>query len=422
MAETAARSPSPILLKNANVVDATRAEVREGVSVLVDKGRIAEVSEKPIKATSAEAIDLKGKTLMPGLIDSHVHVIAYKASFAACAASPDSLVALHAARLMNAMLMRGFTTVRDCGGADYGLALAVEQGLIAGPRLIICGKGLSQTGGHADFRGRYDSRNADYFTTRLGSFGRVCDGVPDVRRAAREEIKAGACFVKIMANGGVASPTDPIAFYGFSREEILAVVEEAEGAQTYVAAHLYTDDAIRRAVDCGVHSVEHGNLIGPDTARLMAVRKAIAVPTLVTYETLAAEGAAMGFPADSLAKLEDVRGAGLGSLAIFKEAGVRMAYGTDLLGDMQRHQSREFEIRARVLKPIEIIASATTVGAELCGYKDSLGVVKAGAIADLIAIDGNPLKDIKVLGGQGERIPLVMKDGRIFKNALGAMR
>jgi imidazolonepropionase-like amidohydrolase len=416
----AGRAASAVLFSNAHVVDGTNEDVREGYNVLVEGGRIREVSQKPITAKSARAIDLEGKTLMPGLIDCHVHVVAGIASLGGSAAFPDSLVAARAALTMKAMLMRGFTTVRDVGGADHGLVMAVEEGAIIGPRLVICGKALSQTGGHCDFRGRFDDRPPTHYQSRLGAVGRIVDGVPEIRRAAREEIKAGASFIKIMANGGVASPTDPIKFLGFSREELSAVVEEARMAQTYVAAHLYTDEAIRRFVECGGHSVEHGNLATPATARLIKEQGAVVVPTLVTFEALAEEGATLGFPPASLAKIEDVRGGGLRSLEIYREAGVKMAYGTDLLGPMHRHQSREFEIRARVLKPFEVIQSATVNAAELvgAGLAGRIGVIEPGALADLIVVDGNPLQDIRVLTGQGDRLPIIMRQGVFFKDEL----
>jgi imidazolonepropionase-like amidohydrolase len=347
-----------------------------------------------------------------------VHVVAGIASLGGSAAFADSLVAARAVNIMRGMLMRGFTTVRDVGGADHGLVVAVEEGTILGPRLVISGKALSQTGGHADFRGRFDDRPPTHYLTRLGAIGRVVDGVAEIRRAAREEIKAGAQFIKIMANGGVASPTDPIAFFGFSREELEAVVEEARMAQTYVAGHLYTDEAIRRFIDAGGHSVEHGSLIEPPTARLMAEKGAFVVPTLVTLEALAEEGASLGFPADSMAKIEGVRSAGLRSLEIYRNAGVKMAYGTDLLGPMHCHQSREFSIRVRALKPFEVLQSATVHAAELTGLAGRAGIVAAGAFADLIVVDGNPLQNIDVLGGQGDKLSLIMKDGVIIKNEL----
>ncbi len=406
-----------ILLSNAAIVDGTADRPVAGMNVLIEGERIREVSDRPIK-TSAPAIDLKGRTLMPGLIDCHVHVIANMVNLAQNALLPDSLVAARASRIMHGMLMRGFTTVRDLGGADVGLKIASDEGSIVGPRLVISGKALSQTGGHADLRGRFDARERHYYDRQLGSMGRICDGVPEVRRAAREEVKAGADFIKIMANGGVASPTDPIQFFGFAREEVSAIVEEAEMAKTYVAAHLYTDEAIRRCVECGVKSVEHANLVTAETAKLMAQRGAWAVPTLVTFEALKEEGASLGLPPVSLGKIDTVRLAGLHSLEIMHAAGVAMAYGTDLLGDLHRRQSEEFVIRARVLPVQEVIASALAVAAEVVGMPGKLGVIAPEAYADLIVVDGDPLKDIAVLTGQGERMSAIMKGGAFVKNTL----
>jgi imidazolonepropionase-like amidohydrolase len=405
-----------IVLHNGLLVDGAAAEPRP-INVLIEGDLIREVSERPIKS-EAQAIDLGGKTLMPGLIDCHVHVVAGMVNLAQNSLLPDSLVAARAGEIMRGMLMRGFTSVRDVGGADIGLKVAVEEGALVGPRLFISGKALSQTGGHGDMRGRYDARERSYFDRKLGALGRICDGVPEIRRAAREEIKAGADLIKIMVNGGIASPSDPIAFLGFSREEITAVVEEATMAQTYVAGHLYTDEAIRRAVECGVKSVEHANLIEPATARLMADCGAWAVPTLVTFQALKEEGAALGLPAVSVAKIDDVRLAGLRALETLRSAGVKMAYGTDLLGAMHRRQSEEFVIRAQVLPAREVIASATSVAAEILGMTGKLGAIAPNAYADLIIVDGNPLADLGVLGDQGARIPAIMKAGQWAKNTL----
>ena len=404
-----------ILLKNARIVDGTAAVPTDPTSVLIEGGVIRDVGAN-LASASATVLDLGGRTLMPGLIDAHVHVIASTPNFAANAAMPDALVAHRAAKIMQGMLMRGFTTVRDVGGATYGLLQAWQEGLFTGSRLVICGKALGQTGGHTDFRGRYDDRPG--FDQRLGSLGRICDGVDAVRRAAREEIKAGASFIKIMANGGVASPTDPIHFLGFSRSEILAAVEEAANAGTYVSAHLYTDDAIRRAVECGVHSLEHCNLIGAETALFASNAGAIAVPTLITYDSLAKEGEALGMPADSVAKVSGVQDAGMRSLEIMRNAELPMAYGTDLLGEMHRHQSEEFVIRGRVLPAHEVIGSATYVAARLLRVEGKLGVIAPGAIADMIVVDGNPLDDLALLTGQGRHMPVILQAGRFVKNAL----
>jgi imidazolonepropionase-like amidohydrolase len=403
-----------IIFENARIVDGTADRPSEPVQVLVEGGSIREV-EKNIASASAQRINLSGKTLMPGLIDAHVHVVASTADLGQNGMLPDALVTVRAFKIMGEMLARGFTTVRDVGGATSGLVAATLEAAWPTPRLNISGKALAQTGGHCDYRGPY---NDDQTRTRgfaLGALGRICDGVPDVRKAAREELKSGANFIKIMANGGVSSPTDPIHFLGFSREEILAVVEEAENAGTYVSAHLYTDQAIRRAVECGVHSLEHCNLIGSETAKFAAEKGAFAVPTLVTYDKLSSEGAAMGLPAASIAKVDDVRLAGMESLTIMREAGLQMAYGSDLLGGMHVYQSEEFVIRGRVLPAVEVIASATHIAARLLRMEGKIGAVSPGAYADLIVVDGNPLEDLTLLTHQGAYMPMIMKAGVFIK-------
>lgn len=408
---------TPLLFINATLVDGVSDTALKNHQLLVEDGKISQISASPIDAPSATVVDLKGKTLMPGLIDCHVHVIASSANLGQNAMLPDSLITARAGKIMQGMLNRGFTTVRDVGGADYGLKQALEEGLLNGPHLMICGKALSQTGGHTDYRGRYDSRNADFYAKKLGALGRICNGVDEVRRAVREEIKAGAEFIKVMANGGVSSPSDPIDFLSFSVSELEAIVEEASNAQTYVSAHLYTDEAIRRAVNAGVHSLEHCNLITPETAALAASKGAMACPTLVTYEMLKNEGEQYGLQPDSIAKIDDVRLSGLDSLKIMFEAGLPMAYGSDLLGDMHVHQSGEFVIRNRVLPAAEVIRSATSIAARLLRKEGEIGCLTPGAWADLIVVNGNPLDDISLLTGQGKHIPLILQQGKPVKNA-----
>lgn len=414
---TAKSSTNTLLFINANLVDGHASQPLKNHQLLIRDGRIAAVSSGAIDAPDAMVIDLAGKTLMPGLIDCHVHVVSSSANLGANALLPDSLVAARAAKLMNEMLLRGFTTVRDVGGADYGLKQAQEEGLINGPRLVICGKALSQTGGHTDYRGRFDRRNVDFYAQKLGALGRICNGIDEVRSAAREEIKGGAQFIKVMANGGVSSPSDPIEFLSFSVSELEAIVEEASNAQTYVSAHLYTDEAIRRAVNAGVLSLEHCNLITPETAALAAAKGAMACPTLVTYEMLKLEGEQYGLQPDSIAKIDDVRLAGLDSLKIMYEAGLPMAYGSDLLGDMHVHQSGEFEIRARVLPTHEVIRSATNLAAKLLRMEGEIGCLQVGASADLIVVDGCPLEDISLLSGQGQHLPLIIRQGEVVKDS-----
>ena len=404
------------LLKNARIVDGSQDAPSDPVDILIEGETIRDVGPG-LRSAAETTIDLSGLTVLPGLIDCHVHVIATKLDLGANADLPNSLVALRAARIMRGMLLRGFTTVRDLGGADHGLVEALEEGSIEGPRLVICGKALSQTGGHTDYRGRHNRRPVPHYPDRLGALGRICDGVDEVRRACREEIMGGAQFIKLMANGGVSSPTDPIANLGFSREEVLAAVEEARNAQTYVSAHLYTDEAIRRALECGVISIEHGNLISPETARLAREKGAFVVPTNIVYDRLAKDGAALGLPPASVAKIEDVRSAGLDALSILHEAGATMVYGTDLLGEMHDHQSEEFVIRGERLPAADVIRSATLDAAKAIGWEGRIGTIAPGALADIIAVEGNPLDDLTLLTGQGRHMPLIMKGGVSVKRA-----
>ncbi|MFT4193484.1 metal-dependent hydrolase family protein, partial [Ottowia sp.] len=246
------------------------------------------------------------------------------------------------------------------------------------------------------------------------------DGVDNVRRTVRELLQMGADQIKIMSSGGVASPTDPVNALGYSLEETRAIVDEAAARHTCVLAHAYTPEAIRRAVECGVRSIEHGNLIDAPTARLMAERGAYAVPTLITYEALARDGARLGLGAESVAKIAQVREAGLRSLEIFRDAGVKMAFGTDLLGASHDLQSEELLIRAQVQSTLEVLQSATLVGAELLGQAGRLGEIAPGAIADLLLVDGDPLADLRCLAGQGERIALVMQGGAVRVDRRGA--
>jgi imidazolonepropionase-like amidohydrolase len=291
---------------------------------------------------------------------------------------------------------------------------------VRGPRILYSGRTLSQTGGHGDHRGRADEPRLCACAIHTTWFSHVADGVPAVRKAAREELRRGASQVKIMASGGVASPSDPIWNTQYSDEELRAIVEEARSWRTYALAHAYTPEAIARAVRAGVRSIEHGNLIDPPTARLMAEAGAYLVPTLVTYEKIAELGRALRFPEASLRKVHDVLEAGLGSVEIARSAGVPLGFGTDLLGETHAYQGHEFAIRARAEKPLEILRSATRINAELLGRSGEIGTIAPGARADLILVDGNPLDDPSVLEGQGERIPLVMKGGELLVNRLAA--
>ena len=409
---------SRILLQNCTLLDGTSPDLREGMHVLVEGERIREVSDRPLAASDAQVINLKGQTLLPGLIDAHVHLVATTLNLGQLALEPVTLTTARARLIAEGMLQRGFTTVRDASGADWGLAAAIEHGLIDGPRVFYAGRALSQTGGHGDFRPR--TWEAEHCVSCMAGtqFCVIADGVPAVQKAAREELRRGATQIKIMASGGVASPTDPVWNLQYSEEEIRAIVWEAQSWQRYVMAHAYTPDAIARCVRNGVRSIEHGNLIDQDTAMLMAQAGAFLVPTLVTYEALHREGKQWGLPQVSIDKIQDVREAGLRSLEYAKGVGVKMGFGTDLLGETHHYQSLEFSIRAQVLSPFEVLQSATTVNAALLNRSGELGVLAPRALADMLVVPGNPLDDLTLLQEQGKHLLLIMKGGKLYKNVV----
>ena len=406
-----------IVFEHADVLDAAAGVLLKDRFVRIEGAKITSVSDRPVDTAGARVINARGRVLMPGLIDCHVHVLASQLNIGALANVPNVFAVLRAVPILKGMLDRGFTTVRDAGGADWSLAEAVRTGVIEGPRIFPSGRALSQTGGHGDLRPRSDVLEPCACTFKVGAIARVVDGVDALRLAVREELQKGATQIKIMASGGVASPTDPIHALGYSEAEIRAAVEEASNAGTYVLAHAYTPRAISRAVRCGVRTIEHGNLVDAEAARVMADLGAIAVPTLVTYEALASEGAGLGLPAESVAKIETVRTAGLRSLETYAAAGVRMALGTDLLGESHRFQSDEFRLRAGVLGHAEALRAATVHAAHVLQQDGLLGVIAPGATADLLLVDGNPLQDISVLLGQGERLQLIVQDGKVVKDA-----
>jgi len=406
------------LFRNLRLFDGSGDALREGVEILVEGDRVKEVADAPIRSAAARIVECGGRTLMPGLIDAHFHAYAADADLGRLERMPRSLQAVHAARKLEEALARGFTTIRDAGGADWGLATACDTGLIRGPRLLFPGRALSPTGGHGDMRPNVFLDQFCGCCAPSMAISVIADGVDEVRKAVRGELKRGAHAIKIMASGGVASPSDPIWALQYSEEEIATAVWEAKAWRSYVLAHAYTPESIARAVRLGVRSIEHANLIDAPTASLMAEKGAFAVPTLVTYEALADEGPSLGLPPESQRKLADVREAGLGSLEILKRAGVRMGFGTDLLGAMHRRQSDEFVIRRQVLPAAEVLWQATSGNAALVQREGALGVVQPGAIADLILVEGDPLADIGVLTGQGERIPFVMKAGEALIDRL----
>jgi imidazolonepropionase-like amidohydrolase len=405
------------VLINAAVLDPEAGELVEGQSVVVEGDRVAETGPTAaVSAGDAAVLDVRGMTVMPGLIDAHVHVTAATADLGALEGWSPSYVTARAAGILRGMLDRGFTTVRDVAGADFGIAAAVEEGLLAGPRVRFGGKALSQTGGHGDLRG--PGRVVLDQHPCCPTLTMIADGVAEVRKAAREQLRRGAHHVKVMLSGGVASPTDRIDSTQYSMEELRAVVEEARAANRYVTGHAYTAEAVNRGLEAGVGCIEHGNLMDASSIELFQRTGAYYVPTLATYAALAEEGLEHGLPADQHRKVFDVLDAGLRALELAHRAGLPIVYGTDLLGGMHRRQLTELTLRAQVQPAADVLRSATTVAARLVGMEGRVGVVAPGALADLLVVDGNPLDRLEVLTEPGRRLRLVMQAGRLHRNEL----
>ncbi len=379
---------------NAMVFDGVSAELREGC-VRVAAGTIASVGEGP--EAGDRVIDCRGRTVVPGLIDAHLHAYGVRLSLLEIETSPLSYLALAGARRLAGALGRGFTTVRDPGGGDAGLAQAIREGLTAAPRYLFCGAALSQTGGHGDPR-------PPELGCCLGGghMAEVVDGVDALRRAARERLRSGAHAIKIMASGGVISPSDPLRVPQYSPEEIRVVAEEAGRRGSYVAAHAYSPEAIGVAVANGVRSIEHGNLLDAPTAALMAERGAFLVPTLVTYDAMERRGAELGLAPVAQAKNREVLEAGRTAIGLAREAGVRIGFGTDLMGALDDEQLHGLRLQAEVEGPLALLRAATSVNADLLG-RDDLGRIGPGALADLLVLDGDPLRDPSVLWGGPDR-------------------
>jgi imidazolonepropionase-like amidohydrolase len=411
-----------LLIQRATVFDSAAGVLRPHCRIVIEGERIAAVTDEAITVDDvAQTIDAEDRVVLPGLIDAHVHVVAASHDLSGLALQPPSLVTAQSSRILRDMLMRGFTTVRDAAGADFGLQEAVARGLFEGPRLFIAGFPVSQTGGHADMRPK-GVRQREFFCTcaGLGLIGAIADGVGEVRRAVREQVRNGANQIKIMAGGGIASPSDPLEGTQFSVEELRAACEEAEAANLYAMAHAYSPRAVTRAVMAGVRSIEHGNLIDAATARLMKAHGAFLVPTLSTYAALADEGKRLGWSTAMLDKLDKVHVRGIESLRIAKAEGVPIVFGTDLLGHMHARQSGEFTTRLGAQTPVEILQGATIEAARLMRQEGQLGQLVPGAFADLLIVDGDPTRELAMLAEPERGLRLLMQGGRIVRDRLSA--
>jgi imidazolonepropionase-like amidohydrolase len=407
------------VLTNAFLIDCTGGEPADGATVVVEGERIKDVLRSgrlgPLRG-EVETLDLKGRTLMPGLTDAHVHVCAVEGNIAEQHRyNPPSLIAAKALRRIEQALMQGYTTVRDAGGADYGLREAVSSGLYPGPRMLVSGRVLSQTGGHGDKR-----RRAEWIEPLgccVGMIGVIADGPDEVRKVAREQIRHDVDQLKIMASGGAMSPGDELDTTQYTVEEMRAAVEEARAVGKYVLAHAYSSSAVRNALQAGVRSIEHGNLIDETIAKEIKKAGAFLVPTMVTYEVIWREGKGYGITEHQLQKINMARERSVEGLAHAYRAGCKIGSGSDLLGDMQSQRTVEFELKGQVMKPLDVLLSATLVNAELFRMEKEIGSVEPGKYADLIALKGNPLENLRIFQNQ-DNLHLIMKGGAIYKRTL----
>ena len=404
---------SSLILKNSNVIDVVTGNINQK-DISINEGLIEELGSN-FKSASSKVIDLDGKFVLPGLCDAHVHVTAFTADFSKLKNTSPFYVGIKSLEILKGMLSRGFTTVRDAGGADWGLSRHLSENPTSGPRLLFCGHALSQTGGHGDMRGPGENSLHQCFC--CAGLGHICDGLPEVLKASREEIRRGATHLKVMASGGVSSPTDRITSTQFSEEELSAIVNEANAANIPVMAHAYTAKAINRALKCGVTSIEHGNLLDIKSIELLKNNNAYLVPTLIIYQALIEQGVEAGLSKEMVDKTYEVLDAGIEALSFADKNDVQIVYGTDLLGIMHPRQLEEFNLRSKVISPLKLLQQATINASKLFNMENSIGQVKEGFFADLIVLDKNPIEDISILTKPEKHLHQVIKGGNIcFEN------
>ncbi|CAM3052326.1 amidohydrolase family protein [Vibrio rarus] len=432
------------IFKNVDVFNGTEDKLYEDHHVLVVDNTIAQISSSEITAKDATIIDGQGKTLMPGLIDGHAHIM-INYNFNDIESNKDITdISIHAVQVVERYLNDGFTTVRDMGGPAFGLTREIEAGNVDGPRLYPSGAFISQTSGHGDFRDRNDAGFSPKTAGDLSNFermgiGAVADGVPEVMTATRVNLRNGATQIKIMAGGGGSSRFDPIDTVQYSVEETCAIVEAAKDWNTYVAAHTFNDRSVNRLLDCGVKTFEHGFFINDDTMKRIAKEGGYVVPQMWGLSPDLAKNPLM--PAEKLpmvAKLQEQYG-DYGQRLL--KNNVKVVFASDYVGaDADAERARRYEIYWRTQafgSNFEVLKQMTSTAGEMLALsgprgttQGKLGVIEKGAVADIILVEGNPLQDMSVIGAtqkwfdadpeykEIETIKLVMKDGKIYRNTL----
>ncbi len=425
--EVRAQAPGqPLLLTHLRLFDGETLSLRDDVDILIEGGRIAALPRRGQRPADTQVIDCGGRAVIPGLIDAHWHATLAGVSQMVAMTADVGFLHLMAGREAGATLMRGFTTVRDVGGPAFGLKMAIDRGVVSGPRIFPSGAMISQTSGHGDFRHLHElPRMPGTPPSHIEASGvaAIADGVDEVLRRTREQLMKGASQIKIMAGGGVSSLYDPLDTAQFLEEEMRAAVRAAEDWGTYVCAHVYTPTGIQRAIRAGVKSIEHGQLADEDTVRMMADEGV----WWSIQPFLDDEDANPKSDPVSRAKQLQVSEGTVQAFELGRKHGVPMAFGTDILFSAAggASQGRQLAKLARFMSPLEALHMATgaagrllALSGERAPYDGRLGVITEGALADLLVVDGDPETDLSWLDEPADKLRLIMKGGSIFKNTL----
>jgi len=413
---------SSVLFTNANIFDGQHEALSTGMSVLVEGNKISKIAKSIPAPAGATVIDAEGKVLMPGLSDMHWHVMFNAPALPVALSADIGYLTLIGAQAARDDLMRGFTTVRDMGGNSFAVKRAIDEGLIPGPRIYPSGPMISQSSGHADYRPLNEPEHEVYLENN--HMVAVADGVPEVMTAVRRNLRMGATQIKLAAGGGVSSNYDPLDVTEYTFEELKAAVDVAKTWNTYVAVHVNTDAAVRQAIAAGVISIDHGFLMEEGTLKLMAEKD-----VWFSMQPLLNDEDAIYFPPGSANQAKWIQATdGTDKvIKLAKKYGVKTAFGTDVLFDPalgDKHGKLLAKLK-RWYTPYEALKMATYDNAQLvkmCGPRDpypgELGVVKEGALADLLLVDGNPLENLDLVADPDKNFVVIMKDGKIYKNTL----
>lgn len=425
-------SPDAVtVFRNVNVFDGRSPTLSPTRDVVV-RGRLIEAvlpSDSRRAVANARVIDGAGRTLMPGLIDAHWHTMFAVVPVIVALTAESGYLYLVAGTEANRTIMRGFTSVRDAGGASFALKRAIDEGVVVGPRIYPSGAFISQTSGHGDFRSgnelpRHPCGHLTY--AEITGATAIADGVDAVLRAVREQLMLGASQIKLMAGGGVASPHDPIDVTQYTEAEMRAAVEAAENWGTYVMVHAYTPRAIRQAVRAGVRCIEHGHLIDDATAQLLAESRTwICLQPFLNDEDAPVVDPAMR------EKLAQITEGTERAYSLARKYDLKLAFGTDILFDAASatRQGKQLTKLARWFEPAQVLSMATSGNAELLAlsgprnpYPGKLGVIEQGALADVLLVDGNPIRDLTLLADPDRHLLAIMKDGVVYKDQTASQR